>query len=99
MTTALNLNYLTTEVDGKQVMVVLTPGSEYAFVWQGGCYIDIYIRTQLHADNHGIVIDGNRFFIGDECINVWDYSKKAPEIEWLDAEEYVYVINEWLGYR
>lgn len=99
MKTRLGLTYLTTEVNGNQVMVALTSDESYAFVWHGGCFIDVYIKTQMHKDAGSALINGTRYFIGEECINVWDYSKRAPEIDWLDETEYLYVINEWLGHR
>lgn len=99
MTTALGLDYLTTEVSGRQAMIALTGDRSYAFVWHGGCYIDVYVRFQSHPGVGDALIDGEPYFIGEECVNVWDYSKGAPEIDWLDSVEFLYVINEWLGYR
>ena len=99
MKTKLGLTYLTTEVHDSQAMVALTSNKEYAFVWWGGPYVDVFIRTQLHACHSPVMIDGERFFVGNECVNVWDYAKGEPEIEWLDSDEFLYTINEWLGER
>ena len=99
MKTALGLTYLTTELHDTQVMVAVTMDESYAFVWSGSCYIDVYVRFQSHPESGDAIINGNVFFMGEECINVWDYQKGQPELEWLDSDEFLYTINEWLGFR
>ena len=71
---------------------VMVPGTHFGFIWHGGAYIDT-IRESLTGN---FVIDGKVYNYGDECINVWDYSKNETEFPFDDNEALVSAINEWM---
>jgi hypothetical protein len=73
-------------------MLATIPGTGFGFVWHGGSYIDM-----IREDSFGtFVIDGKSYKYGEECINVWDYGRDEPMIEFGDNEAFLNEVTEWL---
>lgn len=71
---------------------VMMPETDFGFIWHGGAYIDTILKSSMGS----LEIDGTWYQYGDECINVWDYSKNETEFPFDDDETLVSTINDWM---
>lgn len=81
--------------DQKVMVAFYGPIRDYAFVWHGGAYIDVCIRSTLG----GCQLDGIYYQYGEQCINVYDYGDCTTTITFGDEEAFLGEIQEWLRHE
>lgn len=78
---------------GDPVMIAEMPGSNFAFIWHGGAYIDEIRKSFIDGT---FIMNDEWWTYSDQNINIWDYEKGSASIKFNDNDALITVLTEWM---